>query len=138
MKLKYHITFSAAHCFKDESIKYEDLGNATVLQSLVKVRFGEWKTNTDPDCEYGVDGEFCDYYKEIPAQKLVIHENYNSGTGVDKRKDDIAIIKLDWPPRQSEAISNIEIPPQSDCSNENVGDIWTVTGFGKLNNLNDL
>jgi hypothetical protein len=127
----FFLLFTAAHCFDNIADK-RNLSDKADLQNSVIVRFGEWKTNTDPDCEYGVDGEFCAKYVEIPPQKLVKHESYKSEIGVKRYTNDIAIIKLNWPPKETEAVSSIELPSSEECKQSSENQVWTVTGFGEL------
>lgn len=122
--------YLAAHCF--DEIKIKDLSNSSVLRSLVNVRFGEWKTDSNPDCEHGVDDQYCKEFVEIPPYKLIIHDNYKTSRATNKYKNDIAILKMEWPPKPSKIISSINLPSENDCTISKEDDLWTVTGFGMI------
>ncbi|XP_070504856.1 spaetzle-processing enzyme-like [Chironomus tepperi] len=131
IKNKYVVT--AAHCFN--KVKKDHYTNEDgKLEAAVKLKLGIWKTDRNPDCEPGVDDQICEYHVEIPPNELKVHRRYNPNSGRERFKNDIAIIELTWPPRQSELVRSIELPESGDCEEDFEDDVWTVTGFGLSTN----
>ncbi|CAG9810195.1 unnamed protein product [Chironomus riparius] len=100
--VKNQFVVTAAHCF--DTLKYDDFNKEKRLQSVVKIKLGEWKTDRDPDCNEDIDKEICDNFIEIPPKNVIVHEEYGKLIGMNEHKNGIAIIKLSWPPRESELI----------------------------------
>ncbi|XP_070504837.1 trypsin-like [Chironomus tepperi] len=118
VKDKFIIT--AAHCFNGKDL------NSPKLKNEIKIRLGDWKTETDPDCEH--DDDSCDRVAEIPLKKVIRHNEYRE-TARDKLKYDIAIIQLKWAPRKSELINNIDFTDR-ECNHKYDGEELSMTGFG--------
>lgn len=100
----------------------------------MKVRIGEWKINTDPDCEEDDSAESCDTTADILPKSVIIHEDYRKNNQ-STYKNDIAIIELGWPPRRSELINVIKLAEPSRCYEHVCGEKWKTTGFGRSNEL---
>ena len=60
-----------------------------------------------------------------------MHEEYKPDRLEEKYENDIAMIKLAWPPRNSSLISSIKLPSADECDEAVENQTWTVTGFGK-------
>lgn len=121
---------TAAHCFDDVNIQ-----NSKNIKKEIKILLGEWKTETDPDCE-DVD-DSCDSVAEITAKKIFVHEKYRTSDRRHRHEFDIAIVLLGWSPRQSELIENIDLTDR-ECSHDYTGEELYMTGFGKTRGILDL
>ncbi|KAL7011188.1 hypothetical protein ACKWTF_014143 [Chironomus riparius] len=121
---------TAAHCF--DEINPENLEDENKLKELVQIKLGEWKTDMDPDCEENADDQSCDPVVMIRPKMIVRHDNYKPSRIKEMYKDDIAIIKLAWPPRTTRLISSIRLPSPDECDDLVKDQLWTVTGFGEL------
>lgn len=112
----------------------------------MKIYFGEWKTDTDPDCNEDEDpNEDCDdsdYSDEnvcypdcvadISPKKFTIHPEYlNNRESHLKSAYDIAIIELMRPPRETKITQSIKLPDSETCDDDLDGSML-VTGFGKI------
>ncbi|XP_070504841.1 mucin-2-like [Chironomus tepperi] len=123
----YHV-LTAAHCF--DSIKTSEYAVLRKLREAIKIRIGEWKTETDPDCGEDVSDEICDTTADIFPKQVIIHEKYNKRHYDKRYQYDIAIIKLGWPPRRSEVISVLRLAEPERCQEATSGEYWKATGFG--------
>jgi hypothetical protein len=102
------------------------------LREAVKIRIGEWKTGSDPDCGEDVSDEICDTTADILPKEIIIHEDYNRRHQDARFKNDIAIIKLGWPPRRSEVINVLRLEDPERCHEPIAGEFWKTTGFGEI------
>ena len=123
---------TAAHCF--DRIKTSEFQNERKLREALKIRIGEWKTESDPDCGEDVSDEVCDTTADILPKEVIIHEEYKKLRKYDDRRFqfDIAIIKLGWPPRRSEVINVLRLEDPERCQEALSGEFWKTTGFGEI------
>lgn len=118
---RYVIT--AAHCV-----------HTTILQRtrLVGVRFGEWNTLTNPDCDDSlVNGKICNNpHVDIGIETLNIHEQYSPQSR--NQHNDIALIRLSQKLNFNDFIKPIclEIEPPTGI----IGQSVVVAGFGRTEN----
>lgn len=118
--------FSAAHCFEKKRLTKD------FLNENVKVTLGEWKTDKIIDCSSSSSDEICDEASEVKFQSVKIHENYAHNRS---NADDIAIGKLSWEIGKTSLIDSIELPDQSLCNLDSIGEEWIFTGFGELSSF---
>lgn len=86
----------------------------------------------DPDCDDDDDeANNCDNVAVIKPVRVDIHNGYKSVNQNNEYSDDIAILQLQWEPRESEIIRNINLPNSSDCSSDKLGNELIFTGFGE-------
>ncbi|KAL3285559.1 hypothetical protein HHI36_000089 [Cryptolaemus montrouzieri] len=119
---KSHV-LTAAHCI----LKNRPL-------ELYSVRFGEFNLSSPNDCmEFGKDKVCADKHVDIPVESVMIHPEYN----VKTLKNDIAIIKIRHPVRETAYIRTVCLPFDRDMSNVNLtGQRFIISGWGKSNSAN--
>ncbi|KAL7011346.1 hypothetical protein ACKWTF_014231 [Chironomus riparius] len=121
---EYVIT--AAHCFDNLEMDYEK------LEEFIKINIGDWKPDTDPDCDDADDddddAEICSdhHYADIPPKAIYIHDDYKN----HDIRFDVAMIKLSRPPRLSPYITLIPLSTDTDEQTYEEGTM-IITGFGK-------
>jgi len=113
----------------------------------MKIYFGEWKTDKDPDCDKEEDMEedcdgsddyneivcYPDHAADISPKKFTIHPEYLRNRGNQyKSSYDIAIIELMRPPRETKITQSIKLPDSETCDDD-LDESMLVTGFGKIN-----
>ncbi|CAG9810252.1 unnamed protein product [Chironomus riparius] len=121
---EYVIT--AAHCFDNLEMDYEK------LEEFIKINIGDWKPDTDPDCDDADDddddAEICSdhHYADIPPKAIYIHDDYKN----HDIRFDVAMIKLSRPPRLSPYITLIPLSTDTDEQTYEEGTM-IITGFGE-------
>ncbi|XP_052871835.1 CLIP domain-containing serine protease B4-like [Anopheles cruzii] len=119
--LNRKFVLSAAHCFVRLQAGLE----------FIKVRLGEWNTETELDCEEDAGEEFCaPPVQDFGYEKLLVHEGY-SGNYAD-RANDIALIQLDGVVQYNEFVKPICLPEPSTRDREKLysGSLWAA-GWGR-------
>lgn len=116
-------------------MKYSELITLRKLREHIKIRIGEWKTKTDPDCGDGKSEESCDTTADILPKNVTIHEGYPRTSRNKLFENNIAIIEIGWPPRKSELINVVRLADSSRCEMDVAGEHWKTTGFGEMKRL---
>lgn len=113
---RYVIT--AAHCISDE---------------LAQVVLGDWKIDTDPDCDDGLCAKAQKF--DISSKNAIVHERWNRRK-VTTEGNDIALIKLPYPAvtvNEKELHGNIILPICIDWDHSGLPSDWEllVAGWGR-------
>ena len=113
----------------------------------MKIYFGEWKTDRDPDCNLKEELEedcdssddsvetvcYPDHAADISPKNFIIHPEYLRNRGSQyKNAYDIAVIELMRPPRETKITQSIKLPDSETCDDD-LDESVLVTGFGKIN-----
>ncbi|XP_052853303.1 spaetzle-processing enzyme-like isoform X1 [Drosophila gunungcola] len=117
---------TAAHCLKGREVLEKD--------SMVNsVRLGEHNTATNPDCvTLGNGKRICaSRHLEVDVEEQIVHEDYvNDGKNIN----DIALLRLAFPVRYTEAIQPICVLPGPDYLNHYFVNHWKqqfkIAGWG--------
>lgn len=93
---------------------------------LIKVRLGEYNTDTNPDCGEGVRVDYicADPVIDIDIEKRIVHEEYNN-----YHHNDIALLQLTRDVTFSAFVRPICLPYNQAFQTDNLN--FVVTGFGR-------
>ncbi|XP_050092155.1 CLIP domain-containing serine protease 14D-like [Anopheles aquasalis] len=119
--LNRKFVLSAAHCFVRLQAGME----------FIKVRIGEWDTQSEIDCEEDGGETYCaPAVQDFGYERLIVHERY-TGNYAD-RANDIALIKLKGTVEYNEYVRPICLPEPTTEDKEKlyIGNVWAA-GWGR-------
>ncbi|XP_050316551.1 CLIP domain-containing serine protease B8 [Bactrocera neohumeralis] len=118
---------TAAHCVRGEGVREK--------KGLKLVRLGEFNVKTEPDCIEEPDYLNCaDAAVDIGHERIFVHPEYNEHSFT--KFNDIAIIRLKRAVSFTHFIMPICLPSQDEESPYKVGEMFSVSGWGRTDLFN--
>ncbi|KAK9739026.1 Trypsin [Popillia japonica] len=110
---------TAAHCVTGRILR--------AVGALVKVRLGEWNTETNPDC-FGTQPKVCtDKPQDFGVEQAIPHREYVDGSR--DRYHDIALIRMNGQAKNTQFVRPVCLPkPDTEVT---TGQRLSVVGWGK-------